>query len=40
MKKHKMYCIDGYVQDVITIKKNKALIKKRCGYKHTINAKK
>ena len=32
-KKHKMYCKDGSVHNVDTLKKHKALLKKGCGHK-------
>jgi hypothetical protein len=40
MKKHKMYCKDGSVHDVSSVKKHKALMKKGCGHKKPKNAKK
>ena len=33
MKKHKMYCKDGKVHEVSSVKKHKALMKKGCGHK-------
>lgn len=33
MKAHKMYCKDGSVHHVTSIKKHKALMKKGCGHK-------
>ena len=33
MKKHKMYCKDGKVHEVSSLKKHKALMKKGCGHK-------
>ena len=33
MPSHKMYCKDGSVHDVTSLKKHKALMKKGCGHK-------
>ena len=40
VKPHKMYCKDGSVHDVTSLKKHKALMKKGCGHKKPKNAKK
>ena len=40
MPSHKMYCKDGSVHNVTSLKKHKALIKKGCGEKKPKNAKK
>ena len=40
MKKHKMYCKDGSVHNVSSLRKHKALMKKGCGHKKPKNAKK
>ena len=40
MPSHKMYCKDGSVHDVTSLKKHKALMKKGCGHKKPKNPKK
>ena len=37
---HKMYCKDGSVHNVTSLKEHKALMKKGCGHKKNKNAKK